>query len=174
MIASLGERHPRIDASCFVARGASVLGDVTLAPQSSVWYGAVVRGDENGISIGSRTNIQDLCVLHVDGGNPLAVGDDVTVGHRAILHGCTVGDRVLIGMGAVVMNGARIGSDSIVAAGALVPEGAEFPPRSLAMGVPARVKRELTDEEVASLRLSAADYVETAARHIEAGLGMRL
>lgn len=162
MIAAMAGKTPGIEPSAFVASTAAVIGDVVIGARSSIWFGAVARGDENAIRIGVRTNVQDACVLHVDGQHALQVGDDVTVGHRAMLHGCTIRDRVLIGMGATVMNGATIGEDSIVGAGALVTEGMAVPPRSLVLGVPARVKRELTEEERERLRASAEHYVRMA------------
>ena len=162
MISSVGPKSPKIGEDVFVAPNSTVLGDVVIGAKSSIWFGAVVRGDSNSIRIGTYTNIQDVCVLHVDERNPLDIGDDVTVGHRAILHGCSIGDRVLIGMGSTVMNGASIGQDCIVGAGALVTEGAKFPPRSLILGFPAKVKRELTDAEVKAIKHSAEHYAEYA------------
>lgn len=159
MISTIKDKTPNLDPSAYVAPNAAVLGDVSLGVGSSIWFGAVVRGDANSIRIGDRTNIQDLCVLHVDSKNPLSIGGDVTVGHRAILHGCTVGDRVLIGMGAILMNGVVIGDDSIVGAGALVTEGTKVPPFSLVLGVPAKVKRALTEEEIAGILVAAGHYV---------------
>lgn len=159
------EQKPKIDESVFVAPGATVIGDVHIGEDSSVWYGAVARGDSNTMRIGKRTNIQDLCVLHANEQNPLSIGDDVTVGHRALLHGCTIKDRVLVGMGAIVMNGACVGEDSIVGAGALVTEGTVVPPRSLILGIPAKVKRELSASEVEGNLKSSAHYVEFAKMH---------
>lgn len=170
MIGTINDKTPEVSKSVFVAPNATVLGDVAIGDASGVWFGAVVRGDSNRIRIGSRTNIQDLCVLHVDGHNDLMIGDDVTVGHRAILHGCRISDRVLIGMGATVMNGAMIGSDSIVGAGALVTEGTEIPPGSLVIGFPAKVKRSLTDEEITLIRRSAEHYAEYAQMYLKADL----
>jgi carbonic anhydrase/acetyltransferase-like protein (isoleucine patch superfamily) len=167
MITALGDSRPRVARSCFVAEGAAVVGDVHLGEGSSVWYGAVVRADENGIRIGARTNIQDLCALHVDGENGLEIGEDVTIGHGAIVHGCRIADRVLVGMGAIVMNGVQIGEDSIVAAGAIVTEGTKVPARSLVLGVPAKVRRAITDEEVAAIAESAKEYVKTASLHMK-------
>lgn len=162
MIIPVKGRAPEIDPSAFVADSAALIGDVVLGRGASVWFGAVVRGDSNSIRIGALANIQDNSVLHVDHTHKLAVGDEVTIGHRAILHGCTICDRVLVGMGATIMNGAVIGSDSIVGAGALVTENTRVPPRSLILGVPAKVKRELTDDEAASIRRSATLYSEYA------------
>lgn len=163
MITKFGNKTPNTDSSAFIAPNATVVGDVTIGRKSSVWFGAVVRGDSNSMRIGARTNIQDLCCLHVDGKNPLKIGDDVTVGHRATLHGCTIGNRVLVGMGATIMNGAVIGDDSIVGAGALVTEGTTFPPRSLIIGFPAKLKREITEDEIRMISKSAEHYLETAA-----------
>lgn len=142
----------------------SICGRVTVADRVTVFAGAQVRGDCAPITIGSGTNIQENCCLHVSGGSPLKVGADVTVGHGAILHGCTIGDNVLVGMGSIVMDGACVGRDSLIAAGAIVTEGKEFPPRSLIMGVPAKVVRELTDEQI-EVQISQAgiDYCRVGA-----------
>jgi carbonic anhydrase/acetyltransferase-like protein (isoleucine patch superfamily) len=147
--------HP----TAFVDTTAQVIGDVEIGAHSSVWMQAVVRGDVNSIRIGQRSNIQDGTVVHVmHDDHATTIGDDVTIGHRAIVHGCTVGDRVLIGMGAIVLNGARIAEDCIIAAGTVVTEGMVVPRRSMVMGVPGRVRRPLTDAEVASVLESAANY----------------
>jgi carbonic anhydrase/acetyltransferase-like protein (isoleucine patch superfamily) len=152
-----------------VAPSAVVVGDVTIGPDSSVWYGSVVRGDVHEIRIGARTNLQDLCVLHVTRGRfATHVGDEVTVGHRAVVHGCTVEDGALIGIAAVVLDGARIGAEALVGAGALVPPGMEVPEGALVLGVPARVVRPLTSDERALQRQRALEYVETARGHAEA------
>jgi carbonic anhydrase/acetyltransferase-like protein (isoleucine patch superfamily) len=151
---------PVVHPSAFVDESAQVIGDVQIGPESSVWMNAVIRGDVKDIRIGARTNVQDGTVVHVmHDTHPTRIGDDVTIGHSAVVHGCTVEDRVLIGMGAILLNGAVVGHDSIVAAGALVAEDMVVPPRSLVMGVPARVRRPLTDAEVESVRESAANYV---------------
>jgi len=142
----------------WVAPNAVLVGKVRLASEASVWFGAVLRGDNEWIEIGAKTNVQDNCVLHTDPGFPLTVGAGCTIGHKAILHGCTIGDNTLIGMGATVLNGAKIGADSIVGAAALVTEGKEFPARSLIVGSPAKVVRELDDKTVAFLKLAAASY----------------
>lgn len=155
-------KHPEIDPSAYVADGAQVIGDVTLGPHASVWFNAVLRGDADRIEIGAGSNIQDGAVVHADPGFPCRVGRDVVVGHGAILHGCEISDECLIGMGAIILNGARLGPGCVVAAGALVPEGKEFPPRSLLMGVPATVKRSVTDEDLAATRAGAAHYRERA------------
>lgn len=155
---------PRLADSAWVADSAQVMGNVELAEESSIWFGAVVRGDTETIRIGRRSNIQDLSVLHADVGMPLTVGEDVTVGHQVILHGCTIGDGSLIGIGAVVLNGAKIGKGCLVGAGALVTEGKEFPDGSMILGSPAKVVRQLTPEQLSGLRLSALHYVENARR----------
>lgn len=147
-------------ASAFVDESAQVIGDVTIGQESSLWMNVVVRGDVHWIRIGDRTNLQDGTIVHVmRGSHPTLIGDEVTIGHAAVIHGCTIQPRCLIGMGAIVLNGADIGADSIVAAGALVPEGLRIAPRSLVMGSPARVRRPLTDDEVAAIRDYAARYV---------------
>ena len=153
-------RLPVLDPSAYVDQSAQVIGDVQIGAQSSVWMNVVIRGDVNSIRIGQRTNVQDGTIVHVmHDTHPTVIGDDVTLGHAAIVHGCTIGNRVLIGMGATLLNGATIGDDSIVAARSLVTEGAVIPPGSLVMGSPARVKRPLTDDEVASILEYAANYV---------------
>ena len=157
--------NPVIPESCFIAPSADIIGDVVMGEESSVWFQVVIRGDVNQIRIGARTNIQDGAVLHVTRnkppmkGAPLQIGDEVTIGHRVTLHGCTIKNRVLLGMGATVLDGAVIDDDSIVAAGALVTKGKVFPPRSLIQGAPAQVVRELSPEEVAMLKASADNYV---------------
>ena len=155
-------KTPDIHPSAFVAPGAVVRGEVHLAENSSVFYNAVLRGDRAPISIGEGTNIQDNCVVHVEYDLPVTVGKNVTVGHGAILHGCTVGDETLIGMGAIVLNGAQIGKSCIIGAGALVTQNAVIPDGCMAVGSPARVKRPLTPEEMDGLRQSAADYRQEA------------
>lgn len=151
-------KNPDIHPSAFVAPGAVVRGDVHLAENSSVFYNAVLRGDRAPIFIGAGTNIQDGCVVHVEYDLPAVVGRDITVGHGAILHGCTIGDETLIGMGAIVLNGARIGKNCLIGAGALVTQNAVIPDGSMVIGSPARVKRPLTPEEMDGIRQSAADY----------------
>jgi carbonic anhydrase/acetyltransferase-like protein (isoleucine patch superfamily) len=148
--------HP----SVYLAAGVRIAGDVAIGADSSVWFNAVLRGDCEALRIGPRTNIQDNCVLHADPGFPCALGTGVTVGHGAIVHGARVGDNVVIGMNSVVMNGAEVGENSIVAVGAVVTEGTIIPPGSLAMGIPARVKRPLTDAEIERNRRSAEHYVD--------------
>jgi gamma-carbonic anhydrase len=154
---------PKIAASAFVDASAQVIGQVTVGERSSIWPNVTARGDVNTIHIGDDSNIQDNSVLHCDAGLfPLHIGNRVTVGHLAMLHGCTIEDDCLIGIGAIVLNGAKIGKGSVIAAGAMVPEGAEVPPGSLAMGVPAKVKREVMPEERERFRLNALHYVEAA------------
>jgi len=155
---------PTVPASAWVADSAQVLGGVTLGEDASVWFGAVIRGDTEHIHIGDGTNIQDHSVLHADLGQPLTVGRNVTVGHRVMLHGCTIGDESLIGIGAIVLNGAKIGRNCLVGAGALVTEGKEFADGSMIIGSPARAVRELTPEQIEGLRQSARHYVENAHR----------
>ncbi|MCZ7620077.1 MAG: gamma carbonic anhydrase family protein [Myxococcota bacterium] len=156
-------RRPRIDASAWLAPGVVVAGDVEIGADSSVWFGCVVRGDVHAIHIGARTNLQDHCVVHVTKDRfPAWIGDGVTVGHRATVHGCTVGDGALVGIAAVVLDGAEVGEEALVAAGALVPPGAKIPARHLARGVPARVVRALSEAELRGQRESALEYVQTA------------
>ena len=153
--------RPRVHGTAYVDDSAQVIGDVQIGEASSIWMNAVVRGDVHWIHIGHRSNVQDGTVVHVmNGTHPTTIGDDVTIGHAAIVHGCTIENRVLIGMGAILLNGAHIGEDSIVAAGTLVPEETSIPPRSLVMGSPGRVKRPLSDAEVASILEFSERYVE--------------
>jgi carbonic anhydrase/acetyltransferase-like protein (isoleucine patch superfamily) len=161
----LGDDEPRLEPGAWAADSATLIGRVALGPDANVWYGAVLRGDNEWITIGARSNVQDGSVLHTDMGWPLTLGEDVTVGHQAMLHGCTIGDNSLVGIQAVVMNGARIGRNSIVGAGALVTEGKQFPDNSLIVGSPAKVVRELPPEQFAALKASAAHYVHNAQRH---------
>lgn len=153
-------KKPRIDEKAVVADGAVVLGDVTIEKDVSIWYNAVIRGDANSISIGEGTNIQDLAVLHVDADASLAIGKNVTIGHGAILHGCTIKDQALIGMGAIVLNGAVIGKGSMIAAGALVPQNTVVPDGALYMGNPAKFRRMLTEEELTANLKNAANYIK--------------
>lgn len=171
LITGVGGKDPRIDPAAFIAPTSVVVGDATVAAGASVWYHTVLRADGGPISVGTDSNIQDNCTLHCDPGFPLTVGERVSVGHNAVLHGCTVADDVLIGMGATVLNGAHIGAGSLVAAQSLVPQGMRVPPGSLVAGVPAKVKRELTEEERAGIRRNAARYVERAKAHREAHEG---
>lgn len=156
---------PIIDKTAFIAPNATVLGHVSIGAESSVFFGAVLRAEEDTLTIGQGTNIQDNCVLHVDKGFPMLLGHGCTVGHGAILHGCTVGDNTLVGMGAIILNGAMIGRDCIVGAGALVTQGAVIPDGSLVLGSPAKVKRLLTEDEIAQNRQSARGYVQESAAY---------
>ena len=166
LIAPFQGRSPAVPASVFVAPTALVVGDVVLGEEASVWYGTVIRGDVGPIRVGARTNIQDLCVLHVTTGLPgLTIGDEVTVGHRAILHGATIGDRCLIGMGAILLDGCEVGEESLIGAGSVLREGTVVPPRSFAAGVPAVVKGAIPPALHARLRASAAGYVALAREH---------
>ncbi len=165
MIIPLGDRVPSVAETAWVAPSADVVGAVELQDESSVWYTAVLRADYDPIVLGRRSNLQDGVVVHTDVGRPASIGSGVSVGHRAVLHGCTIGDDCLIGMGAVVLNGAVIGEGSLVAAGAVVQEGAVIPPRSLVAGVPGKVRRELSDADVERIRRNAEVYVELAALH---------
>jgi len=153
-------QRPTCHKSAWVAPSADIIGDVRLAEDTSVWFGAVIRGDNTTIPIGARSNIQEGAMLHSDPGSPLEVGEDCTIGHHAILHGCTIGDRVLIGMGATILNRAVIPNDCIVGANALVTEGKTFPPGSLIVGSPARAVKALDERAIAGLKVSAAHYVE--------------
>jgi carbonic anhydrase/acetyltransferase-like protein (isoleucine patch superfamily) len=151
---------PTVDPSAYVDLSAQVIGDVHLGAESSIWMNAVIRGDVHRIRIGARTNVQDGAIVHVQSGtHPTTIGDEVTIGHGAIVHGCTVEDRCLLGMGATLLNGVTVGAESIVAAGSLLPEGFRVPPRTLVMGTPARIRRHLTDADVAAIRGYAANYV---------------
>jgi carbonic anhydrase/acetyltransferase-like protein (isoleucine patch superfamily) len=162
---SVGGSSPEVDPTAWVAPDAVLAGAVTIGAEASVWYATVIRGDGDAIRVGARSNIQDGCVLHTDPGLRLVVGEGVSVGHRAVLHGCVIEDDVLIGMGAIVMNGAHIGTGSLVAAGALVTEGTKVPPRSLVVGAPAKVRRELSDDELEMVRYNATHYVALARTH---------
>lgn len=168
LIMGIGGKDPQVDPEAFTAPTSVVIGDVTLHAGASVWYGAVLRADFGPIVIGADSNIQDNCTLHVDPGFPITVGERVSVGHNAVLHGATVEDDCLIGMGATVLNGAVIGAGSLVAAQALVPQGMRVPPGSLVAGVPAKVKRPLTEEERQGLTLNGTFYVDLAKTHKEA------
>lgn len=160
-------KTPVIHPNAYIAPNATVVGDVHIGAGSSVFFGSVLRGDREPITIGEDTNIQDNCVLHTDAGFPIRIGRGCTIGHGAILHGCTIGDNTLVGMGAIVLNGAKIGRDCIIGAGALVPQGMEIPDGSLAFGSPAKVRRALTEEEVRSNRAAAEFYCREAAEYAE-------
>lgn len=160
-------KTPVIDASAFIAPNATVMGDITIGARSSVFFGAVIRSEAVPITIGDDTNIQDNCVLHADPGIPMTIGNGVTVGHGAILHSCTIGDNSLIGIGAIVLNGASIGRDCIIAAGALITPGTVIPDGSMVMGSPGKVRRPLTEDDIAANRRSAAFYVKESAEYQE-------
>jgi len=164
-IYQIGDDAPRIAATAWVADSAQVIGRVSLAEGASVWYGAVLRGDNDSITVGARSNVQDGSVLHTDNGFPLTLGDDVTVGHQVMLHGCTVGNGSLIGIQAVVLNGAKIGRNCIVGAGSVVTEGKEFPDGSLIIGSPAKLVRPLTPAHYDMLSHLAGHYLQQAQRH---------
>ncbi|WP_413756202.1 gamma carbonic anhydrase family protein [Streptomyces sp. MMBL 11-3] len=165
LVMGFGGKDPRVDPEAFVSPTSVVIGEVTLGRGASVWYGAVLRADAGPIVVGADSNVQDNCTLHVDPGFPVTIGERVSVGHNAVLHGATVEDDCLIGMGATVLNGAVIGAGSLVAAQALVPQGMRVPPGSLVAGVPAKVKRELSEEEREGVSLNGVFYVELAAAH---------
>lgn len=165
VVLGIDGHEPHLDATAWAAPGSCLIGRVHLASEASVWYGTVLRADNETIRVGAGTNIQDGCVLHADPGFPVTLGGGVTVGHRAVLHGCTVEDDCLIGMSAVVLNGAVIGAGSLLAAGTVVLEGTKIPPGSLVAGIPGKVKREITGEERSRIRFAAQNYTGNAARH---------
>jgi carbonic anhydrase/acetyltransferase-like protein (isoleucine patch superfamily) len=165
MIIQLDENTPRFTRDQWIAPNATLAGNVILQADASIWFGSIIRAEVEPITVGPRSNVQDLCVLHTDPGYPLQIGADCTIGHKAMLHGCTIGDGSMIGINAVVLNGARIGKQCLIGAGALVPENVEIPDRSLVLGVPGRIKRELEDAELEKLRDIAAGYVERAQRY---------
>lgn len=169
LILSVAGRRPQLDPESWVAPNATLVGQVSLAARASAWYGAILRAEAEPIEIGAGTNIQDGVTIHVDPGFPARVGAGVSVGHNAVLHGCTVEDDCLIGMGAVVLNGATIGAGSLVAAGAVVPQGAVVPAGSMIAGVPGKVRRELSDDEIAGIRTNAQLYLELVKIHRDAG-----
>jgi carbonic anhydrase/acetyltransferase-like protein (isoleucine patch superfamily) len=170
-VLTVAGRAPRLDSTSFVASGARLIGDVTLAEGASVWYNAVLRGDSAAIFIGAGSNVQDNVSVHVDAGSPVVVGDDVSIGHNAVVHGCTIGDGSLIGMGAVVLGGAIIGEGSLIAAGTVVLENTEVPPGSLVAGVPGRVRRALSEEERRDLVRNAHHYRVHLEHHSAAARG---
>jgi carbonic anhydrase/acetyltransferase-like protein (isoleucine patch superfamily) len=166
MIRSHRGATPNIAPSAYIDPSAQLIGSITIGERSSVWPNVVIRGDINFISIGDESNVQDNSVLHCDPGEfRLSIGNRVTIGHLAMVHGCTIEDDCLIGIGAIILNGAHIGKGSVIAAGALVPEGMQVPPASMVMGVPAKIKRQVTEEEQARFRLNAQSYVENAKRY---------
>lgn len=164
-VRALADNVPALANDVLLAEGVRIIGRVTMAEGSSVWCNAVLRGDVASITIGRGSNVQDNVSVHVDAGHPVVLGEYVSVGHNAVVHGCEIGDGSLIGMGSVILSGARIGASCLVAGGAVVLSGTEVPPRSLVAGVPAKVRRELTDEEVAGLRDNAERYLEYSAQH---------
>jgi carbonic anhydrase/acetyltransferase-like protein (isoleucine patch superfamily) len=166
----LENTEPRLDETVYIAPGVHISGDVQIGRESSVWFNTVVRGDNAPIVIGEQTNIQDGCVLHVDADAPMRIGNRVTVGHNVILHGCTIGDGALIGMGAIVLNHAEIGEEALIGAGTLIPEGKKIPPRVLVVGSPGRVVRALTEEDLVRLRAGAEHYVIQSRRYMRHGI----
>lgn len=168
-VRAIGNRVPDVDPVSWIADTATVVGEVTIGAGTGVFYGAVLRADTESVSVGAGSNVQDNATVHADPGSPARIGDGVSVGHGAVLHGCAVDDRCLIGMNATVLNGAVVGTESLVAANALVPEGMEIPPRSLVAGVPAKVRRELRDAEVDHLRHNAEVYRQLTIRHRDIG-----
>ena len=164
MIWTLEGEGPEIHPTAWVAPDAQVIGRVRIGPRASVWFGAVLRGDNEWIEVGEESNVQELCCLHTDWGFPLSIGPGCTIGHKAMLHGCTIGEGSLVGMSATILNGARIGPHSLVGAGSLVTEGKDFAPRSLILGTPAKAARQLDDAAVEKLRQSATHYARNAER----------
>ena len=165
MIKEFDGLKPKIDETVFVAESADIIGDVVINKNSSVWYNVVIRGDEQPIRVGENTNIQDGCVVHTGWDIPTEIGNNVTIGHKALIHGCKIGDNTLIGMGSIVLDNAEVGEYVLLGAGSLVPPGKKIPSGVLAMGSPAKVIRELTDVEKESIRKSAIDYIESGKKH---------
>lgn len=166
MIKDFKAISPDVEIDCFIAETADIIGDVHIGNDSNVWYNAVIRGDVNTVRIGKNTNVQDGCMLHVSSNYPLNIGKDVTIGHKAIVHGCKIEDNVLIGMGSIILDGAHIGENTIIGAGSLVPPGKEIPSGVLALGSPVKVVRNLTPEEIESIKESAVKYVDLSKKHI--------
>lgn len=162
MIKELNGKMPETDKASFIAENATIIGDVKLEEGTTIWYGAVIRGDGDSIRIGKNTNIQDNCVVHVDPDNPVSIGEGVTIGHSCIIHGCTIGDNCLIGMGSIIMNGAKIGDNCLVGAGALITENKEFPAGSKIIGSPAKIKSEVTEKDLELIKYSADYYMKDA------------
>jgi carbonic anhydrase/acetyltransferase-like protein (isoleucine patch superfamily) len=165
MIRPFRGKIPKAAASAYIDPSAQVIGDIAIGERSSIWPNVSARGDVSSITIGDESNVQDNCVLHCDEGFPLIIGDRVTVGHMAMLHGCVIEDETLIGIGAILLNGARIGKGSVIAAGALIPEGMQVPPYSMVMGVPGKVRREITPDERERFKLNCQHYVDLAAQY---------
>ena len=163
MIKELNAKRPETEKASFIAENATIIGDVKLEEGTTVWYGAVIRGDGDSIRIGKNTNIQDNCVVHVDPDNPVSIGEGVTIGHSCIIHGCTIGDNCLIGMGSIIMIGAKIGDNCLVGAGALITENKEFPAGSKIIGSPAKIKSEVTEKDLELIKYSADYYLKDAA-----------
>lgn len=165
MIMELNGKRPETEKASFIAENATIIGDVKLEEGTTVWYGAVIRGDGDSIRIGKNTNIQDNCVVHVDPDNPVSIGEGVTIGHSCIIHGCTIGDNCLIGMGSIIMNGAKIGDNCLIGAGALITENKEFPAGSKIIGSPAKIKSEVTEKDLELISYSADYYLKDAANY---------
>jgi carbonic anhydrase/acetyltransferase-like protein (isoleucine patch superfamily) len=163
-IYQLGDDVPEIDPSAYISESATITGKVTIGTDASIWPNATIRGDNERITIGTRSNVQEGCVLHTDPGYPLTIAEDVTIGHQAMLHGCTIASGALIGIQAVILNNAKIGRNCLVGAGALITEGKEFPDNSLIIGSPAKAVRTLTDEDIARMHANTANYVERGKR----------
>ncbi|PUA19120.1 gamma carbonic anhydrase family protein [Glaciimonas sp. PCH181] len=159
-IYQLGETSPTIDPSAYIADSANLIGNVHIAANVGIWFDVTIRGDNERISVGANSNVQEGCILHTDPGYPLTIGSDVSIGHQAMLHGCSIAEGALIGIQAVILNGAKIGKNCLVGAGALVTEGKEFPDNSLIIGSPAKAVRTLSDEQIADMHKNAAEYVE--------------
>ncbi|MGB4369048.1 MAG: gamma carbonic anhydrase family protein [Caldicoprobacterales bacterium] len=170
MIKEYNGHKPHIHNSCFIAENTTIIGQVTIKRNASIWYGTVIRGDDNYISIGENTNVQDNCTIHIAEDYPTIIGDNVTIGHGAIVHGCKVGNNVLIGMGAIILDGAEIEDNVLIAAGSLVSPGKKMPSNTLVMGSPAKVVRELTKEEIVNIKNSADYYVKLAEEYKKIGL----
>lgn len=165
MIMELNGKRPETEKASFIAENATIIGDVKLEERTTVWYGAVIRGDGDSIRIGKNTNIQDNTVVHVDPDNPVSIGEGVTIGHSCIIHGCTIGDNCLIGMGSIIMNGAKIGDNCLIGAGALITENKEFPAGSKIIGSPAKIKSEVTEKDLELISYSADYYLKDAANY---------
>jgi len=165
MILPYTEYKPEIHNSCYISENATVIGRVSIKKNASIWYGTVVRGDGNQITIGENTNIQDNCTIHINSTMPTIIGENVTVGHGAIIHACTIGNNVLVGMGSIILDGAIVNDNVIIGAGSLIPPGKKIPSNSLVMGAPAKIVRELTEDDLRGIKESAKDYVVTANNH---------
>ena len=165
MIRELKGKQPKIEKASFIAENATIIGDVELEEGSTVWYGAVIRADAEPIRIGKNTNIQDNTVVHVDEENPVVIGENVTIGHSCIIHGCTIGNNCLIGMGTIIMNGAKIGDNCLIGAGALITENKEFPAGSKILGSPAKIKSEVSESDVSLIKESAEHYLKDVAAY---------